>query len=234
MKFLIALSVIFSSTCLADKVCESVSRHRYVNGWQEAAAVQQLNAPVVAGGRVDCEYYPDREERLNLKVMRETGYLDGVEYKLHYSDGSAMIQGEESKQLEVANYSDNWNLSCRNVESPTPLLCTVTKDDIAITRDTGGTMLLSVGSGYLEPSEILIRVSGQPAVRTSAAKGFTPDQVDRIIQQMQTAESVDTRYHQHDRQRPTDRKTSLYGLNQAIFIMDKVMEQLSAGKSGER
>jgi len=233
MKSLIALCAILSSASLADTVCESVSRHRYVNGWQEAATVQRLTAPVIPGGRVDCEYYPDREEQLNLKVMRELGRLDGVEYKLHYSDGSAVIQGENGKRLEVSNYSDNWNLSCRNVESPRPLLCTVTKDDIAITRGTDGKMLLSVGSDYLEPSEILIRVSGQSALRVPAAKGFTPEQVDLIIQQMQTAKSVDSRYHQHDRQRPTDRKTSLYGLNQAVFIMERVMEQLNAGKSVE-
>lgn len=234
MKHLFLLSVVFSSASLADAACESLSRDRYVDGWQDGAAVQRITTRVTPDSRVYCEYYPDRERQLNFLVMREHGRLQGVEYKLHYSDGSAVIQGTDGERLEDANYNDNWHLSCRSAGPAAQVLCALTRDDIVIERSADGRIGLTVGADYLKSSDVLVRVKEQSAVKASAAEGYTPVQIDRIIQQMRAGESLDSRYHKRDRQRPTDRKTSLYGFNQAMFLMENIMEQLATWKAGER
>jgi hypothetical protein len=217
---------------VADTACESVSRQRYVDGWQEAAAVQRITMPVVSGSKVYCEYYPDREQQLNLLAARERGLLEGVEYEIHYTDGSAVIQGELDKRLDDAQFNDNWRFSCRNSGPAGQTLCTVKKHDIAIKSSLDGKTVLTIGIDHEESSAILVRVKGQRAFNAPAAEGFTPDQIDRIILQMRSGESLDTRYHQRDKQQPTDKKTSLYGFNQAMLLMEKVIQQLNAGQGG--
>ena len=226
------LSVLLSSVSVADTACESVSRQRYVDGWQEAASVQRITMRVTPGGKVYCEYYPDREQQLNLLVARERGHLDGIEYDLHYADGSAVIQGRDGKGLEDADYTDNWHLSCRKFDSAAQALCSISRDDIVIRRAVDGKMLLTIGANYQESSEILARVKGQWAVTVPAAEGFSPDQIDKVLLQMRSGTSLESRYHQRDKQRPTDKKTSLYGFNQAMLLMDKVAAQLSALQAG--
>jgi len=49
---------------------------------------------------------------------------------------------------------------------------------------------------------------------------------------MRSGTSLESRYHQRDKQRPTDKKTSLYGFNQAMLLMDKVAAQLNALQAG--
>jgi hypothetical protein len=228
MKPVFLLSMLLSSVSVADTVCESVSRQRYVDGWREAASVQRITMRITPGSKVYCEYYPDREQQLNLLVARERGHLNGVEYDLQYADGSAVIQGRDGKDLEETDYTDNWHLSCRNSNSAAQVLCSISKDDIVIGRAVDGKMLLSIGANYRESSDIMVRVKGQWAVTVPAAEGFSPDQIDKVLLQMRSGTSLESRYHQRDKQRPTDKKTSLYGFNQAMLLMDKVTAQLSA------
>ena len=196
--------------------------------------MQRITAQVITGSKVYCDYYPDREQQLNLLVAREHGFIDGVEYELHYADGSAVIQGEVGKGLDNAEYTDNWHLSCRNSESAGQVLCNINRDDIVIKRSVDGRCGLTVGADYLKSSDMLIRVKEQSAVKASAAEGYTPVQNDRIIQQMRAGESLDSRYHKRDRQRPTDRKISLYGFNQAMFLMEKMHGTVATWKADER
>ena len=230
MRSVFLLGILFSSVSAADTACESVSRQRYVDGWQEKATVQRITAQVVTGSKVYCDYYPDREQQLNLLVARERGFLDGVEYELHYADGSAVIQGEAGKGLDNAEYTDNWHLSCRYSESAGQVLCNIKKDDVVIERGVDGKVRLTISANYQESSDILIRVKGQWAVTASAAEGFSPEQNDKIILQMRSGVSLDARYHQRDKQRPTDKKIFLYGFNQAFLLMEKVARQLGARK----
>jgi len=218
---------------MADTTCDTVSRQRYVDGWHEIMGVQRISMRVTSGSTVYCDYYPDREQQLNLLVARERGHLEGVEYVLHYSDGSAVVQGQDGRGLGEVDYTDNWHLSCRSYDSAGQVLCTIKKDDIVLERSADGMMQLTIGADYRESSDILVRVKGQRAVNASAAEGFTSVESDRIISQMRAGESLDSRYHERGKQRPTDRKTSLYGFNVIMLLMEKVVEQLNAWKADE-
>ena len=221
------LALLFPLAGMADTNCDQVSKIHYVDGWKEARSVLRIDQKITQDGRILCSYYPDREQQLNLLVVREHGYLNSTEYELHYADGSAVIQGHVDKSLEVADYDDNWHLSCRDVDAVGKVLCSLKKDDIVI-KQVSGNKTLMIGADHQDGSDILVRVKGQRAINAPVAEGFSQDRIEQILRQMYSGESVDTRFHARDKQRPTDKATSLYGFDQAMLLLNTVEQQLNA------
>ena len=77
-------------------------------------------------------------------------------------------------------------------------------------------------------------MAGTPGAMSGVAGrcNWIHDQYNKALFQMRSGTSLESRYYQRDKQRPTDKKTSLYGFNQAMLLMDKVTAQLSALQAG--
>jgi len=225
MKAWIWAGLLVSSAAGAAPECTQTSREHYVGGWEEAPAVEVIYRRITPGGVIDCRFLPDPTNRLNILARYERGTVDGVRYKVHYSDGSAVIQGHADLPLATGNQQDNWNLTCRQSEAEAAHHCTLRKGDISLHKDSENHLTLSIGDNPRTGSEMLLRVDTNWAVTAPADSGFTDQQTARLLSELRNGRKADTRYHNDSVRAPTDRSMTLYGFTQAVEIMDRVLEQ---------
>lgn len=226
MKPLIWAGLLLSTAAGAAPECTQTDREHYVSGWHEAPAAELVRSRITPDSVIGCRFFPDPAGKLNVLARYEQGTLNGVGYRVQYSDGSGVIQGNADAPLATAGYQDNWKLTCRPSEGTPLYRCTLRKGDIGLQKDTGGHRTLLVGENHRKGSELLLRVDGQWAVTAPAGSGFTGEQTARLLTDMRKGRKADTRYHNDSVRAPTDRTVSLYGFAQAVDIMDTVLDQL--------
>jgi hypothetical protein len=228
MKLLVSAALLVSATVSADPDCASRSREQFVAGWEEADAQQRLHHRITPGGIVNCTYFPDQEQHLNVLARHEQGVLNGAEYKVYYTDGSAVIQGEAGTPLSSADYTDNWRLACKNAGAGNPYHCTLRKGDLLLRQDADDRLSLNVGEQHQRGSQLLLRVDTNWAVTAPADAGFSTEQTDKLLAQLRTGKQVDTRYQHAARQGASDQTISLFGFGPALQILGTVLDQLNA------
>jgi hypothetical protein len=227
MKQLVWTALLVSASVNANPDCARSSREHYVSGWEEADADQLLHHRIAPGGVINCTYFPDQDQKLNVLARYERGVLNGAEYKVYYADGSAVVQGERDKPLSSADYLDNWRLVCKNTPQSGHYQCTMSKGDMFLRKDADGALTLNIGENHRTGSQLLLRVDTHWAVTASAETGFSADQTRQLVEQMSTGKQMDTRYQDASRQGPSDKTTSLFGFNQALEILGEILGQLN-------
>ncbi len=227
MKRLVWSALLVSVTVSADPDCTRISREQYVSGWEDVDAEQLLHRRITPEGVINCAYFPDQSEKLNVLARYEQGVLNDAEYKVYYTDGSAVIQGERDKPLADADYTDNWQLKCMQSVQDSPYFCTLTKRDVLLRKDVDGTSTLNIGEHHQPNSQLLLRVDTQWAVTAPAETGFSADQTSKLLEQMRAGKQADTRYQHASRQGPSDETMSLFGFNPALEILNAVLYQLN-------
>lgn len=227
MKQLVWAALLVSAGASADTDCTHTSRESYVSGWEEVDAQQLLHRPVMPQGTVNCTYFPDQDQKLNVLARFEQGVLNGAEYKVYYADGSATIQGERDQPLGSTDDPDNWRLLCKSAGHDRLYHCTLNKGNLLLRKGADGAMTLTVGEQHRPDSEVLLRVDRNWAVTAPADSGFSVEQTGTLIEQMRTGQQADTRNQHLSRQGPSDKTLSLFGFNAALEILNNVFNQLN-------
>ncbi|MFQ5643279.1 MAG: hypothetical protein ACE5FQ_06225 [Thiogranum sp.] len=224
------LAMLLSTAAGAEESCAYTSRTHYVDGWLEVGSREGLNIRITPGGVVNCSFFPDQGEKLNVLVRQERGDYRGVGYRIFYTDGSGVIQGEEEKPLDVADHEDNWKLRCRKNPADKLGRCVLQKGDMFIHRYQDGSFMVEVGSNRKPGSEQLVRVDGNEAVTADAQTGFTQQQTRLILEQMQAGKMLSTRYDDASNQWHTERSISLFAYPQAAGIVEIVAADIFTDK----
>lgn len=207
-----------------DPECRQTSREHFVSGWETADSVRIIHTRLTPDGAVFCTFYPHHSEKLNVRVAYEAGVFDGVEYRIFYSDGSGIIQGQSDVSLADSDVRNHWALTCRKNNSAAPT-CTVSRANLQVTRLPGGDSKLTLGGDWATDSDILMRIDKHWAMEAQAATGFSNQQVMLILNQMVSGRSVDTRFHAAEKRHPTYKTLSLFGFKQALEIADQIIMQ---------
>ncbi len=218
--------LLVSTAVSAEELCAYISRSHYVDGWEEVGSKEGISSPITHGGVVNCSFFPDQSEKLNVLVRQERGDYQNVEYRIFYTDGSGVIQGEAGKQLDVADYQDNWKLRCRTNPSDQLRHCVLQKGDLSIHRYRDGSFMVDVGSNQKPGSNMLVRVDSNEAITADTQDGFTDEQTDLILEQVKTGKTVHTRYENVSNQWQTDSTVNLFAYPQAADIMEIVAADL--------
>ena len=217
------LLTMLASTCAgAEESCAYISRSHYVDGWTEVGSKEGISTRITPDGVVNCSFFPNQGEKLNVLVRQERGDYQGVGYRIFYTDGSGLIQGEAEKPLDVADYEDNWRLRCRSNPSDKLGRCVLQKGDLSIHRYQDGSFMIDVGSVKKPGSDMLIRVDANEAFRADAQDGFTNEQTGLILEQMRTGKKMSTRYENASNQSETDQTLNLFAYPQAADIVEIV------------
>jgi len=212
-----------ASTCAgAGEFCEYISRNHYVDGWTEVSSKEGINSQITPEGVVKCAFFPDQGEKLNVLVRQEHGLYQGIGYRIFYTDGSGVIQGEAGKPLDVADYQDNWKLKCRANLSEELKRCVLRKGDLFIIRYLDGSYMVDVGSDKKSGSEMQIRVDDNPAFTVNEQHGFTDEQAGLILEQMKTGRKLYTRYAGVSNQRETEKTINLFAYSRVTDIVELV------------
>lgn len=211
------------------ETCRQVHREQVVPGWEEVGSVRVLEAAVLPQGAVDCRFYPDHGQRLNIRVPFETGRLRGADYQVFYTDGSAFIQGQPDRPLAGSEPTLHWQFFCppETRDSKAQLHCTLRKGALSIHYSPGLPLRLEVGQNRLKGSRVMLRVDENRPLSAPADDGFSPEQTQLLMTQMRNGTRLDSRYHDLSQSAPSYSSTPLFGIDQALEVAGKVFAQLN-------
>ncbi len=225
MKPLILATLLGAGAANAAGDCARTDRELYVNGWPEVRTHERMGA-VTPGAQIECKFFPDQQQRENLLARYERGDLDGVNYRLSYADGGALVQGRRASRWDPAD-AHNWRLNCSTDEQAT-YHCVLRKGLLRLEQDAAGRRRLTVGDHHRPGSEVLLRVDSHMGITALAASGFSPTQIERLLGQMRAGTKLNVGYHRSDLQNASEDTLSLYGFEPALALMQEVLRQLNA------
>jgi hypothetical protein len=225
VKYYLAMMLI-SASGNAEELCAYVSRSHYVDGWEEVGSKEAITRRIALGSAVSCSFFPDQGEKLNVLVRQERGEYHGVGYRIFYTDGSGVIQGEAGKPLYGEGDQDNWKLRCRTNPVDQLQRCVLQKGAISIHRYQDGSFMVDVGSSKKPGSDMLVRIDSNEAIAADVQHGFTDQQTRLILAQMRTGKKMVVGYENTSNQRETDQTIDLFAYPQAADIVEIVASDI--------
>lgn len=214
-------------TAAASAECTRIDRQHYIDGWEQADAVERIHQRIAPGSEIGCRFLPDSEQRLNVLTRYEQGILDGSGYRVYYADGSAVISGRGALPVDAGNPADSWRLTCRQIDAAYG--CTLVKGELRVSADKHGRRTIGVGDDHRAGSRLLVRVQGHPAITAPAAAGFSSGQTQQLLSQLaEGAREADIGFHRATLQGATEIRMSLAGFGAAMTVMQRVLEQLDS------
>lgn len=219
-------TLLISTYSNADELCSYISRNNHVDGWEEVGSKESISSRITPAGIVNCSFFPDQGEKLNVLVRQERGDYKGVGYRIFYTDGSGVIQGEAGKPLDVADYQDNWKLRCRISSSEQLRHCVLQKGDVFIHRYQDGSFMVDVGINKKPESNILVRIDSNEAVTADTQHGFTVQQTSLILEQMKTGKRMTTRYAEESNRWETEKTINLFAYPQAADLVELIASDI--------
>lgn len=189
----------------------------------------QVNSPLFQGGKIKCDVsFSYKTLKNNERKRIETGILEGVKYRIHFSDGSGTVQGLPTSTLDYDRdkYGTNWSMSCKLDKMDDTHWCSLDREDLRVGIWKDGTPFVSVGNSHYPGSNIVVRVDKNEPITASEKTGFTKTQSLEIIGQLKKGSSVLTRYQKWPYQSNKDKSTELFGFLQVWAILQKLHESV--------
>ncbi len=159
----------------------------------------KASAPFTTTGKISHEEM-DLGKRIDVNKI-EQGVLNGVHYKLYYSDGSGTFAG--SKNGEVAapgnfEMGADWSVACEKDAMTDKKTCTLNRKHLYITVNSRGHIsIFIVGSDEQYPgTRVTVRIDSHQAIHSpSGSNGsFTNSQSMEILRQLKSSSKVTTRF----------------------------------------
>lgn len=226
------LAVVLAQTSHAEMVCpETEYDKEYKNNLPtlDEEEIIQINSPLFQGGKIKCDVSFSYKTLKNNKRMRiETGTLEGVKYRIYFSDGSGTVQGLPTNTLDYVGdkHGTNWSTQCKLDEMDDTHWCSLHRENLQIGIWKDGTPFVSVGSSHYPNSNIAVRVDKNKPITASEKTGFTKAQSLEVIGQLKKGHSVLTRYQEWPYQSNKDTSMELFGFPQAWEILQKLHESV--------
>lgn len=163
----------------------------------------------------------------DYRYQVETGALHGVKYQVYKSDGSGTVQGLPGNTLGADDdYGTNWHVGIDVDLIEDTHRARLRRGDLVIVRTSGGRTFVRVGHKHFPRSPMVVRIDDHAPIRAREDRGFTPEQVERILEQLRTGEVVTTRYMQWPYERYRDDRWTIFGFQEALTISDWLVEHL--------
>lgn len=228
MPMLILMLLLFPSVSWAEKHCDESKRgDNYKTGLEtiDGEEIINLKGALFPEGKIKCEINADYFKPTANKTQRvEVGALNGVKYRIFYSDGSGTIQGLPNSTLDygTGSYDDHWSIGCKLDEMDDSHWCYIKKKDLMVGLWKDGKAFVSIGSDHYPSSQVTIRVDKLQPISAPEKIGFSNEQVTAIIGQLSKGSSALTRYQEWPYKSNIDKPIDLYGFSQALQILKKV------------
>jgi len=149
----------------------------------------------------------------------EKGILNGVYYKIYYTDGSAIFSGIPGNTLQLSEPSEsNWSVICQKDPINDKKMCFMTIKDLFVFVHGNGKITVIIGHNHFPGSTAAIRIDKDTPMTTSPANEgtFTHGKSAKIVERLKSAKSVTTRYMEWPHQSWVDETWEIYGFNQTF------------------
>ena len=128
------------------------------------------------------------------------------------------------------NTVSGWNIRCQRDPGDSSRYCNAVKDDVSvgILRKADGSTLyrLLIGSGAVYPnSGQTVRIDADLPLE-SGPKGFGPEDSQRLIQRLNSANQITTRYQHAQTGQYVQRTTTVQGFNSVTNFMMNTLNSL--------
>lgn len=229
--FLLPILMLGPSFAGSSFNCDSKVYDDYYKENFEDKIVDELivgSTPIFNNGSIECSYGNRYQREDYNKVSRkEVGDIDGVLYRIYYSDGSGSIQGLSSNKLTFDDkYSSNWSTRCDVDEITDEHSCSISKEDIAIIIK-GDRSYVLVGKDHYPGSESVVRIDKGTPIKTNNNGVFSLDDSRAIIEKLKTGSEIVTRYMEWPNKYNKDKKWEIYGFPQAWEVINKINEVIA-------
>ena len=150
----------------------------------------------------------------------EHGAINGVKYRVYYTDGSGSFLGKKGGTLDWTEYQENWRVGCRKDAMSDEVSCSASVHDLhlSIVNWRGGKFLYVaiIGSNHYPGSKVAIRFDRETPILGGRINGYAFENAETIMARLAKAETVTTRYQKWPYRAPVDRTWEVYGAKEVI------------------
>lgn len=159
----------------------------------------------------------------------EDGILNGVAYRVYYTDGSGTFSGSPDGKLGGAlGRQSEWSTACKKDAINDKKSCHLQREDLWVWLSQGGRVDVFIGGEHYPGTSATIRVDSKPAIKTpSNNEGFfTTAQSKQIVQQLISGNTVVTRYIDWPYRAEKDESFDLSGFDEAYAYIQWAIKQI--------
>jgi hypothetical protein len=146
------------------------------------------------------------------------------------AQGPSAQRGVYEQPPFVENTISGWNIRCQRDGADNSRYCNTTKDDVSIgiLRKADGSTLyrLLIGSGTVYPnSGQTVRIDADMPLE-SGPKGFSPEESRQLIERLNSAQQIATRYRHWPSGQYIQRTTAVQGFSSVTNFMMNTLNSL--------
>lgn len=227
--FYILLFLVFPTFSWAQKYCYEDNNGDGIENimeYDDEKEIFNMNTALFPEGKILCKVSMRGSGYTFLRI--EEGHLNGVKYRLYYSDASGIIQGLSTNTLDTIkdSSSDNWSIKCEQDGMDDSHWCQIRKKDLIVGIWKDGKTFIHIGHDHYPSSQVTIRIDKLASISANEKSGFSAQQTDIILNQLLKGSSALTRYQEWPYQSYIDQPLDLFGFFQAFSILQKVYESI--------
>lgn len=166
--------------------------------------------------------------RIEINKVEE-GLLNGVHYRIYYTDGSGTFSGELDGSLATTfGTGSHWSTSCKKDPMDDTKSCYIQRKDLWVWVYPSGRLKIFIGGDQYPGTSASVRIDSSPAIRSSTnSEGvFTAAQSRQILQQLVLGSRVATRYVDWPNKSVVDDSFDLHGFDEAYQYIQWALNQI--------
>lgn len=166
--------------------------------------------------------------RVELNKIEE-GELNGVKYRIYYTDGSGSFSSSPDGSLsEGLRSGSDWSTACKKDPMNDARSCYVQRKDLWVWLYASGRLDIFIGGNQYPGTSATIRIDSNPAIKSPSDREgmFTAAQGKQILQQLLAGNKVATRYVNWPYESAIDDSFELRGFDEAFKYIQWAIKQI--------
>lgn len=162
-------------------------------------------------------------------IKTESGSLNGVPYRIWYTDGSGVFAGTAGSNIDSPiPVNKDWTVECKKDSITDQKHCLMYMNDILVAVFPKGRVLVKVGRQFYPGSKVYIRVDRSvPKITSSNKDGyFTESESARLVSAISNADLVATRYMEWPYKTWKEVEWRPYGFKEALAYIRWAVERI--------
>ncbi len=174
------------------------------------------NKKIINDSKLNCNIRNNYERGTYDLLVKEQLIINEMSIGIYHSEGSGIIGND---------YSDakTWHTECKTDSMTDEYTCAIRNKDLVIIRDESGYIIV-VGSSHFPDKAALIRLDKNKPTESGDKGVYTYQQSEEIVNGMQTAKAVTTRFIRWPYEKYVDGNVDMTNYTTAKKVLDLIYE----------